>query len=189
MGWSTTMARMATSQGRAVNSTITGAYIHPDWGSAAKGTPPITAGFQAGGSGPGSVASAVRRHLGAFILVAAAGGLVCGFFAGLYRHLPEPIGFDTSLYLTQATLVAKHGLRGVAHLVIPRPHKLWTSRIGFPVTVLSLSGLFRTSTFAVAAVVPIAAIAATALACGAFVTHGLRRGPVVLAVVAVIVGT
>jgi hypothetical protein len=121
--------------------------------------------------------------------VGAAGALVCGFFAGLYRHLPEPIGFDTSLYLTQATLVAKHGLRGVAHLLIPRPHKLWTSRIGFPITVLTLSGLFRTSTFAVAAVVPIAAIAATALACGAFVAHGLRRGPIVLAVVTVIVGT
>jgi hypothetical protein len=131
----------------------------------------------------------VGRHLGAFVLVALAGALVCGFFAGLYRHLPEPIGFDTSLYLTQATLVAKHGLRGVAHLLIPRPHKLWTSRIGFPITVLSLSGLFRTSTFTVAAVVPIAAIGATALACGAFVAHGLRRGPVVLAVVTVIVGT
>jgi type II secretory pathway pseudopilin PulG len=121
--------------------------------------------------------------------VSVAAGLVCGFFAGLYRHLPEPIGFDTSLYLTQATLAAKHGLHGVAHLVIPRPHKLWTSRIGFPVTVLSLSGLFRTSTFAVAAVVPIGAVAAAALACGALVSHGLRRGPVVLAAVTVVVGT
>jgi hypothetical protein len=142
-----------------------------------------------GESGARSVAGVVGRHLGPFLAVAVAGALLCGFFAGLYRHLPEPIGFDTSLYLTQATLVAKHGLRGVAHLLIPRPHKLWTSRIGFPITVLSLSGLFRTSTFTVAAVVPIAAIGATALACGAFVSHGLRRGPVVLAVVAVIVGT
>ena len=42
------MNRIATSHGSEENNAIAGRYIHPDCGSAANGTPPMIAGFQAG---------------------------------------------------------------------------------------------------------------------------------------------
>jgi hypothetical protein len=131
----------------------------------------------------------LRRHALSILLVLGSAAVVCVFFAGVYRRIREPIGFDTPLYITQANLVARHGLAGVADLLIPRPHKLWTSRVAFPVTGLSLSGLFGTSIFTFAAVLPIGAIVIAASCAGAFASYALRRGAVTLAVVAVVVGT
>ena len=141
------------------------------------------------GDGAGLVDSRFLRHLTGLLLVCLAGGLVSAFYLGLYRHLREPIGWDTARYLDQTNLVVKYGLSGVARLSLPRPHKVLTSRVGFPVMVLTLSRLFRASTFKLAALVPIASIAATALAAGAFVSYTFRREAATLATVALVVGT
>jgi hypothetical protein len=115
-------------------------------------------------------------------------GVVSAFFLFLYRRYPMPVGWDTARYLDQANLATVKGVSGVAHVVLPRPSTVLASRVGFPVTVLTLSHLFHTSLFTMAATVPIAAIAATAVAAGAFVSSTLRRGPWELAVVAAVVG-
>jgi hypothetical protein len=129
-----------------------------------------------------------RRALVQCLWVLLVAGLVAGFYLAMYLVKEMPIGWDTARYLDQANLIAKHGIHGAAGLDLPRPSVLLASRVGFPVTVLTLSALFRSSTFEVAAVIPAAAAAATALAAGAFVSVGLRRSEWHFAVVAAIVG-
>jgi hypothetical protein len=123
------------------------------------------------------------------LIVCLAGGLVTAFFLLLYHRYTMPIGWDTARYLDQTNLVAKYGLAGVSKVALPRPHQVLTSRVGFPVMVLALSRLFFTSTLKAAAVVPIACVAATALAAGAFVSYSLRRGAWEMAAVSIVVGT
>jgi hypothetical protein len=48
MGCNTIIKRIAREQEKSENNAIGGRYIHPDCGSAAKGTPAMTCGFQAG---------------------------------------------------------------------------------------------------------------------------------------------
>jgi hypothetical protein len=144
-------------------------------------------------TGPPAGPAHRRRILGqglpGMLVVCLAGGLVTAFFLLLYRRNAMPVGWDTARYLDQTNLVAKYGLSGVSKVVLPRPHQVLTSRVGFPVMVLTLSRLFSTSTLKVAAVVPIACVAATGLAAGAFVSYSLRRGAWEMAAVAIVVGT
>ena len=46
--WMTSNDETALAHGKRTLSSIAGKYIHPDCGSPAKGTPPITSGFQPG---------------------------------------------------------------------------------------------------------------------------------------------
>jgi hypothetical protein len=133
--------------------------------------------------------SPLARALAGLAAAAIVGGLVAGFFLSIYVVAAEPIGWDTARYLDQTNLASAYGITGASHLVIPRPSKLLASRVGFPTTVLSLAAFFHTSIIEAAALVPAAAAVATALAAGAFVSYGLRRGIWVMAVVALIVGT
>jgi hypothetical protein len=129
------------------------------------------------------------EQIRALLVVCVAAGMISGFFLAIYLVKPMPIGWDTATYLAQANLVAEHGLSDTGDLVLPRPKKLLESRVGFPVTVLTLSSLTGASTFKFAAVVPVAAVVGVALAGGAFVSYGLRRGVWDLAAVALVVGT
>ncbi len=131
------------------------------------------------------------HRLAPLLVVALVAGLVAGFFLNLYRagNLQMPVGYDVARYLDQTALVASRGIRQASHVILPPPSRPLTSRVAFPVTVLSLSRLLGVSTFKFAAVMPIAAIAAGALAAGALVTSTLRRGVVTFTVVALIVGT
>ena len=128
-------------------------------------------------------------HIRSLVVVCLVAGLISGFFLAIYVVKRMPIGWDTARYLDQTNLVATHGIAGTADLVLPRPKKLLESRSGFPVMVLTLSSLTHASTFQFATVVPVAAVAATALAAGAFVSYSLRRGVWELAAVALVVGT
>lgn len=118
------------------------------------------------------------------------GGAVLLFFLALYRvrQFPMPIGYDTPRYLFQTNLVGELGLAHVPH-VLPPPARSLATRTGFPVVVLTLSKLFSSSTFEIAAVAPGAAATAIALAAGAFVSWGLRRSVWEFGAVALIVGT
>ncbi len=124
-------------------------------------------------------------------MMALVAGIVAGFFLALYRvnGYKMPIGWDTARYLDQTNLVARHGLAGVSELQLPRPSQTLTSRVGFPVTVLTISKLLGGSTFQVATILPVVAIAGAALAAGAFVTFAFRRSVWDAAVVALVVGT
>jgi glycosyltransferase involved in cell wall biosynthesis len=133
----------------------------------------------------------IATELSSLLVVCLVGGLVAGFFLGLYRAkgLRVPVGYDAARYLDQTVLVADEGLVGAAHTTLPPPSKPLTSRVVFPVLDLALSRLFGVSTFKFAAVVPVAAIAAIALGAGALVSFALRRSALTLAVVALVVGT
>ena len=135
-------------------------------------------------------AAYIRARLSGWIIVCLVGAAVATFFLTLYavKHYSMPIGWDTPRYLSQTNFVAERGLAGVPHL-LPPPTKTLVSRAGFPVVILSLSSLFGVSTFKVAAVAPVGAVVALALAAGAFVSWSLRRGPLELAAVAAVVGT
>jgi hypothetical protein len=112
------------------------------------------------------------------------------FLLGVYavKRYPMPIGYDTPRYLFQTNLVAQFGLAHVPR-VLPPPTRSLATRTGFPVVVLTLSHLFSVSTFKLAATVPAASATAIALAAGAFVSWGFRRGHWVFASVTVFVGT
>src|SRR5439155_24181736 len=103
-------------------------------------------------------------------------------------HYRMPMGYDTPRYLFQTTLAGKFGLAHVPS-VLPPPSRSLASRTGFPVVVLTLSGLFGSSTFKVAAVVPAVGGAAVALACGAVVSWSLQRRGWELAFVTAVVAT
>jgi len=123
-------------------------------------------------------------------LVAMAAALLGAFFLGIYpaKHYRMPVGYDTPLYLSQIRFAAERGLSGIpGHL--PFPSLVRPSRPGFPIVVLTLSRLLGASTFTMAALLPVAAAIALALAAGAFVSWSLRRSAWEAAVVAVIVGT
>lgn len=126
---------------------------------------------------------------GRLLLVCLVAGLITAFFLGIYRLVEMPIGWDTARYLDQTNLVSRYGLREASDLVIPRPSQLLSSRIGFPVSVLTLSSLLGVSTFKVAAVIPVVAATAAALAAGAFISYSLRRDVWDMVVVAAVVGT
>jgi hypothetical protein len=118
------------------------------------------------------------------------GGLLTAFFLFLYvaRKYPMPIGYDTPRYLFQTNFVAERGLANVpTHL--PPPIRSLDTRTGFPVSVLTLASLFRTTTFTTAALVPPVAAAAIALAAGALVSWSLRRNAWEFAAIALVVGT
>lgn len=134
--------------------------------------------------------SAWLGELPSLALVCAAAVLVCAFYAAFYlvRHFAEPIGWDTARYLDQTQLVLGRGLRGLSGLRLPRPSQILASRVGFPVTAITLSRMLAATTFAAATVVPIAAIAATSMAAGAFVSHALRRSAWDAAAVTLFVG-
>lgn len=131
----------------------------------------------------------LREHLWELFVVCAAAAAVLAFFIGVYKakHYPMPIGYDTPRYLFQTTLAGDLGLAHVPHL-LPPPKKSLATRTGFPVVVLTLSRLFSTSTFTIAAMVPPAAAAALALAAGVLVSWGLRRSSWELGAVTLIVG-
>jgi hypothetical protein len=131
------------------------------------------------------------RRLWPVLVVAVVAGLIAGFFLNLYRagNLQMPVGYDVARYLDQTALVASRGIRQASHVVLPPPSRPLTSRVAFPVLVLSMSRFLGVSTFKFAAVMPIAAIAGAALAAGAFVTSTLRRGILTFVVVALIVGS
>src|SRR5687767_10611443 len=80
-----------------------------------------------------------RQHATSLLVVGLAGGVVAGFFMAMYLFKEMPIGWDAARYLDQANLVSLHGLSATADLTIPRPSTLLASRVGFPVSVLSLS--------------------------------------------------
>jgi hypothetical protein len=122
------------------------------------------------------------------VLVAAMA--VLAFFLAIYKvkNYAMPIGYDTPRYLFQTTLVGDLGLAHVPH-ILPPPKKSLATRTGFPVTLLTLSGLFKRSTFEMAALVPPVAAAAVALALGSLISWGLRRNAWELGAVTVIVGT
>ncbi|MGH2555287.1 MAG: hypothetical protein ACRDHO_06180 [Actinomycetota bacterium] len=131
-----------------------------------------------------------KGHLSALVITCVMGGAVLLFFLALYKvnDYPMPIGYDTPRYLFQTTLVAELGLAHVPH-TLPPPRRSLATRTGFPVVVQSVSELFTTSTFKVAAMLPGAAATAVALAAGAFVSWGFRRSVWELGAVALIVGT
>ena len=155
--------------------------VYPQAGTSRRSVQRRPAGFPA---------PSMRSRLGPLLLTCLVAGGVLAFFLAVYplKHYPMPIGYDTPRYLFQTHLA---GLLGLAHVpsTLPPPIKSLSTRTGFPVTVLSFAGLFRTSTFAAASVVPAAAATALALAAAAFVTVALRRGAVDLAVLVAVVGT
>lgn len=112
------------------------------------------------------------------------------FLLTVYRvkHYPMPIGYDTPRYLFQTNLVAHFGLAHVPRL-LPPPTRSLATRTGYPVVILTLSGLFSVSTFKLAAAVPAAAATAVALAAGAFVSWAFRRDAWEFGAVALVVGT
>jgi hypothetical protein len=144
-----------------------------------------------GATGPNTHQDRVRwrEHLPGLLIVCAVAGLIALFFLGLYaaRHYGMPIGWDTPRYLDQTSFVAARGLDGVPHS-LPPPGKTLPSRAAFPVLLLSISSLLRTSTFTAAATIPPAAVVAVALAAGALATSALRRDRRELAVIALVVG-
>jgi len=123
-------------------------------------------------------------------VVVVAAMAVLAFFLAIYKvkDYAMPIGYDTPRYLFQTTLVGDLGLAHVPH-ILPPPKKSLATRTGFPVVVLTLSQLFSTSTFKMAALVPPATAAALALAFGALISWGLRRSSWELGAVTLIVGT
>jgi hypothetical protein len=131
-----------------------------------------------------------NEHLAPVAITVVAGAGVLLFFLAVYgvKHYPMPIGYDTPRYLFQTNLVAQFGLAHVPR-VLPPPTRSLATRTGFPVVILTLSGLFSVSTFKLAATVPAAAATAVALAAGVFVSWGFRRGPWELAAVTAVVGT
>jgi hypothetical protein len=130
-----------------------------------------------------------REHVPGLLTVCGVAGLVALFFLGLYaaRHYGMPIGWDTPRYLDQTVFIAHRGLDGVPD-VLPPPAKTLPSRAAFPLLLLSISSLLRTSTFTVAATIPPAAAVAVALAGGGLASWALRRDRGDLAVVAIVVG-
>ncbi len=129
-------------------------------------------------------------HLGPLAITFLAGAAVLLFLLGVYKvkHYPMPIGYDTPRYLFQTNLVAHFGLADVPR-ALPPPTRSLATRTGYPVVVLTLSGLFSVSTFKLATTVPPAAATAAALAAGAFVSWAFRREAWEFGAVAVVVGT
>ncbi|MDP8956256.1 MAG: hypothetical protein M3N24_04765 [Actinomycetota bacterium] len=133
----------------------------------------------------------LRQHLGGLLLVALLGALFAAFFAGLYfvNNYRFPIGWDTARYLFHMNFIAERGFGTEIPHLLPLAESVTANRPGFPVLALSLSNLFATSNFRVAAAIPIAGAVATALAIGGFgsAALGLKRWEMV--VVTVIGGT
>src|SRR5919204_6051414 len=130
-----------------------------------------------------------RRHLWEALAVAGAAAILGAFYLGIYpaKHYRMPIGYDTPLYLSQIRFAQDRGLTAIPER-LPFPSTIRASR-GLPITVLTLTRLFRTSTFAMVAVVPIVAAIALAVGGGALVPSALRRPPWEGATTAVIVGS
>ena len=107
-------------------------------------------------AGEGEQREAVRRLWPVFV-VAVVAGLIAGFFLNLYRagNLQMPVGYDVARYLDQTALVASRGIRQASHVVLPPPSRPLTSRVAFPVLVLSISRFLGVSTFKFAAVMPV----------------------------------
>jgi hypothetical protein len=131
----------------------------------------------------------LKSHLVTALLVLVVAAILGVFYLGLYsaKNYTLPIGWDTPRYLFHASFVAERGFSGLP-ANLPPPSKILQGRPGFAIFVLSLSKLFASSSFAVAAVVPVVGMIAMALAAGAFLSFALRRGPLDMAVVAVVVG-
>ena len=106
-------------------------------------------------------------------------GSLALFFTGLYfvNHYRFPIGWDTARYLFHTNFIAERGFGTEIPHLLPLAESVTANRPGFPVLALTLSSLFRTSPFRVAAEIPIAGAIATALAIGAFASSavGLKR--------------
>ena len=119
--------------------------------------------------------------------MAVTAAVFAAFYTGLYfvKRYRFPIGWDTARYLFHTNFIAERGFGTEIPALFPLARGVTANRPGFPVLALTLSNLFGTVPFRVAAEIPIAGAIATALAIGAFASSaiGLKRWEVVVVTV------
>lgn len=126
--------------------------------------------------GPPPEASALSGWLGSGLVIAVAVAAILVFFLSVYprQAIEVPLGWDTSRYLWQTTLVQEEGLSALGER-LPTPFRPSLSRPAFPVVASSLSSLTTLAPVRLAYVFPTVLAVIVALAAGAFVTSSLRR--------------
>jgi hypothetical protein len=101
--------------------------------------------------------------------------------------LDQPRGYDTPRYLWRTSCVEAFGVRGLASCAGGRQAGL-PSRAGYPIVSLVTSGVLRQSRTTMAAIVPVVAAAAIAMAAAALVAWALELSIGGFLVVALVVG-
>jgi hypothetical protein len=136
----------------------------------------LTAKPSASPPAPATRPFALREHAAGLVLIAATAAVLAAFFVGLYvvHGYRFPIGWDTARYLFHTNFIAERGLGTRIPHLLPLASPVNANRPGFPVIALTLSSLFRTSPFRVAAQIPLAGATAMALAIGAFASRALH---------------
>jgi hypothetical protein len=110
------------------------------------------------------------------LAISVAVGLVLAFFLSIYprQRIEVPLGWDTSHYLWQTTLVQDEGLSALDER-LPNPYRASLARPAFPVVAAALSSLTGVQPIRLAWVLPTVLATILALAAGAFLTSALRR--------------
>ena len=111
------------------------------------------------------------------------------FYLSVYavRGYDQPLGYDTARYLWRTNCVAAGGLAELRRCARPAEAAL-PSRVGYPLISLQTSSILGTSRYALAAVIPIVAGVAIALAGAALLSWSLGLSAGRFAVLVVVLG-